>query len=61
MLIYYLSNFLDELAKRISIEQTNKIWEDLNTQLIVEIENVQNIFTEVLGEAAAIQVTHNLT
>ena len=48
---------MDELAKSDTTEQTNKIWEDLNTQLIVEIENVQNIFTEVLGEAAAIQVT----
>ena len=57
----YLTNFLDELVKSDTIEQTNKIWADLNTQLVVEIENVQTIFSEVLGADDALQVSTNLT
>ena len=56
----YLNSFLDELIKSETIEQTNKLWDDLNTQLVVEIENVKTLFSEVLGDDIADQVYSNL-
>ena len=56
----YLQSFLEELIKSDTIENTNKLWEDLNTQLIVEIENVQKLFSEVLGDEVSNNVYSNL-